>query len=468
MKKRLCSILLTCIFIMTLAAPVFAAIDTSDLDKEIAALESEITKLQEEKNTLGQNGNVIMGNVISTNPYIISGSGVGDDSTRALLAGIKYFVVNNPEDGELRAGYFYSGTHKYVGTTTIVINKVKYTAYVFDKFQNLERWRSLGDIIKEKESRLNELKSQKEEYSKDLGSFSTDNYNQIILQIGNPEMYSPGGKLSRIDASSKDAYPTIINGSTMVPLRAIVEAYGGSVAWDNASQKVTLALGKNVVELIVDSTTALVNGKNIAMTTPAQIINSKLMVPVRFVSENLGMNIEWLEKAKVIRISYGKDRIESNLKSTDDGYFVYTDDVMGAQFTYPQEFGKPEVSREINYYLTLITEKNGVESKIEITYVGGEEGRLYKYYNRGDIILPLSDTNSGIEMIKQFSYSYKLNEVTIFGKNESVIIIKWDTYIGHSVSEAEYPDRELELAKDRMKEIITKIVSAFTMREAMG
>lgn len=175
MKKKSCTILLAIALVLSLMTSVFAeTIDISTLDKDISTLETEVASLNNEISILGKDVNVIMGNVFSTNPYIISGSGAGDQCTNALLSGIKYFVVKDPQDGQLTAGYFYNGTHKYVGTTTIVIGKQEYTAYVFDKFIDLEKWRTLGKLVKEKEARLAELKSQKKslENSIELQSLS--------------------------------------------------------------------------------------------------------------------------------------------------------------------------------------------------------------------------------------------------------------------------------------------------------
>lgn len=464
MKKILAAVVLTITMVMCCPLQGFAKVDTSNLNKEIAALESEIIKLQDEEKKLGENVNAIMGSVVSTDPFIIEGSGAGDDCTRALLSGVKYFIVRNPDDGELTAGYFYRGTHKYTGTTTITIGKDKYTAYVFDKFQNIKRWRSLGDIIKDKKAQIDKLNTQKEVYAQSLDSFSTDNYNQIILQVGNNEMYGPGAQYSFIDASAKDISPVVINGSTMVPIRAIVEAYGGNVAWDGSSKKTTLTLGENQVEIIIGSTTAMVNGEKTAITTPAQIINSKSMVPMRFVLENLGITVEWLGEAKVIRLSYGKGNMDINLVPIDAEYYDYTDDVMGARFIYPQEFGKPEINPYGYYSVTLKSEKGVILSRIEITYMGFEETESYR---NGEGNIPLSDKNSGIEMIQERSTGYR-KEVRILGSNEQLIIVKWYTDVVYEVSEADYPDKELAIEKDRMEKIISDILDSFTMSEEMG
>lgn len=457
MRKRLCSILLTCILILTFAAPVSAAIDTSDLDKEISALEPEVNKLQKELDALSKDVNSLTGTIVSTKPYIIEGSGVGEQCATALLSGIKYFVIKNPEDGESSTGLLYQGVHKYVGTTTITIGKKKYTAYVFGKFNGTEKLLSVGNKLNEKKARLDDLKLKKEARNKDLSSFVKDGQsaNELIMQIGNSEMLTPFGNIVPIDAASKDACPVLAKDLTMVPIKAVVEPFGGQVTWDGPSQKAILSLDANNIEITVNSATALVNGRSVKMTGPAQMINSKVMVPVKFVSENLGMEVEWLDLAKVIRITYDSTKaflndFEKYLTANADTY-TFNDKIVGITYTYPKLWGKPTLTgEERNYntgYITPYTisysgnlNNPGIESdlseyfsyNVAITEIP-EKDDLYmdvKTFNNeyGSIcdILPLTESNTGIQemLVEQSIPTYVDNDgVTHSDTNCSAYIL---------------------------------------------
>lgn len=99
-----------------------------------------------------------------------------------------------------------------------------------------------------------------------------------------------------------DVPPTAISGRTLVPLRSIFEAIGATVEWDNATQTATGRRGDSVVEIQLGSPTAYINGAACALDVPAQAINGRTMVPVRFVSEALDCTVEWDGAAQAVYI----------------------------------------------------------------------------------------------------------------------------------------------------------------------
>lgn len=112
-----------------------------------------------------------------------------------------------------------------------------------------------------------------------------------VLQI-NSTLMSFKGEECEVDPG-RTTTPVIVNGRTLVPIRNIIEKFGGTVAWDEASKTVTLALDSNTIELQIDSTIARVNDEEKVMDVAPCIINSRTMLPLRFISENLGISVEW-------------------------------------------------------------------------------------------------------------------------------------------------------------------------------
>lgn len=90
-----------------------------------------------------------------------------------------------------------------------------------------------------------------------------------------------------------DQPPAMIQGRVMLPLRAIFEALGASVNWDSKSQTVTGYKEDTTVVLKMKSKVATINGKSVTLDVPAQILRGRTMVPVRFVSEALGQDVDW-------------------------------------------------------------------------------------------------------------------------------------------------------------------------------
>lgn len=82
-----------------------------------------------------------------------------------------------------------------------------------------------------------------------------------------------------------------MNDRSLVPVRAIFESLGAEVHWDSKERKVLVSYRGSDVELTIDSHIAIVNGKETEMEVPAKIINDRTMVPLRFVGEQLNMNV---------------------------------------------------------------------------------------------------------------------------------------------------------------------------------
>ena len=90
-----------------------------------------------------------------------------------------------------------------------------------------------------------------------------------------------------------DVLPTIINGRTLVPLRAIFEALGATVEWDDATQTVTSEKGETKISLTINSNIMTVNGEEKTLDVPATLIDSRTLVPVRAISESFGLQVGW-------------------------------------------------------------------------------------------------------------------------------------------------------------------------------
>jgi len=82
-------------------------------------------------------------------------------------------------------------------------------------------------------------------------------------------------------------------GSVLVPLRGVFERLGAQVAYDSGSRTILAVRGNTSVSLPLGSRNAVVNGQIRPLSQPAQVINGTTLVPLRFVSEALGANVEW-------------------------------------------------------------------------------------------------------------------------------------------------------------------------------
>jgi N-acetylmuramoyl-L-alanine amidase len=96
--------------------------------------------------------------------------------------------------------------------------------------------------------------------------------------------------------------PQIVDGRTVLPIRSVGEALGATVHWDGASRTVTIGRRHDIVVLTIDKAEALVNGRPVPLDVPAQIIDDRAMVPLRFVGEAFGDGVQWDPETRTVFI----------------------------------------------------------------------------------------------------------------------------------------------------------------------
>jgi len=136
-------------------------------------------------------------------------------------------------------------------------------------------------------------------------SFVIQYIKRVILRL------QIGSKTMRVNDSAVelDVAPVIKEGRTLLPIRWITESLGASVDWNSTEKKVTITLKDTTIELWIGKSTAKVNGINTPIDSTnskvvPEIINGRTMLPLRFVSENLGCIVEWESTTKIITIIY--------------------------------------------------------------------------------------------------------------------------------------------------------------------
>ncbi|MEK3686524.1 copper amine oxidase N-terminal domain-containing protein [Paenibacillus sp. FSL R10-2736] len=102
---------------------------------------------------------------------------------------------------------------------------------------------------------------------------------------------------------STDQPPVMVNGRTMVPLRAIFEAFNAAIKWDQKTQTVTAVQEDTTVILKIGSKTATINNRSVSLDVPGQNLKGRTMVPTRFVSEALGREVGWNQTTKVVTVT---------------------------------------------------------------------------------------------------------------------------------------------------------------------
>ena len=104
--------------------------------------------------------------------------------------------------------------------------------------------------------------------------------------------------------------PVIINSRTLLPVRAVVEEIGGDVEWDGETQTVVLAYGEDIVVLEIDNTTAYHNEEPSTLEAAPTIINDRTMLPIRFIAESFKFDVEWDGETQTVTITKAAEAAE--------------------------------------------------------------------------------------------------------------------------------------------------------------
>jgi len=101
----------------------------------------------------------------------------------------------------------------------------------------------------------------------------------------------------------QDAQPVMVGDRVLVPLRAIFEALGAAVSWDESTNTVMASKEQTFIVLQIDNPQAFVNNEPVQLDVPAQLIQERTMVPVRFIAQSLGANVNWVEETQTVEIN---------------------------------------------------------------------------------------------------------------------------------------------------------------------
>ena len=104
---------------------------------------------------------------------------------------------------------------------------------------------------------------------------------------------------------SMDVAPVIENDRTLVPIRALIDALGGTViTWDADTATAHIQSEKgDILSIQIGTSNLFMNGEAVEMDVPAKIIGDRTMVPLRVISETLKYNVEWIAETREIKIT---------------------------------------------------------------------------------------------------------------------------------------------------------------------
>ncbi|MDF2715878.1 MAG: copper amine oxidase N-terminal protein [Paenibacillus sp.] len=108
-----------------------------------------------------------------------------------------------------------------------------------------------------------------------------------------------------VDGGKLAAGAYMVDGRTMVPLRAIFERLNATVEWDDVTKSVTATKNTTTVWLAIGQTDAKIGDKPATLDVPPMLINGNTFVPLRFVSEALGAQVSFDGDTSTAKVTTG-------------------------------------------------------------------------------------------------------------------------------------------------------------------
>ncbi|HWP95773.1 MAG TPA: stalk domain-containing protein [Syntrophomonadaceae bacterium] len=128
----------------------------------------------------------------------------------------------------------------------------------------------------------------------------------ISLKLGDIS-YQVNGETKMMDIA-----PITVEGRTMLPIRYLTEPLGAQLDWDENAQKATISLNNKVIEMWIGKNTARVDGLEVmidpqnSMVTPLTVPPGRTLLPVNFISQNLGCKVNWDPVSQSVSLSYSE------------------------------------------------------------------------------------------------------------------------------------------------------------------
>lgn len=193
-----------------------------------------------------------------------------------------------------------------------------------------------------------------------------------------------------------DQEPVIVDSRTLVPMRAIFEALGCEVKWDADSKTVHAQKDLQYLSLAIGEDTLYTSKDTITLDVPAQIINGRTMVPLRAVSEALQATVSWDAATETVTIqSAAQGSYPYAAKTYTENQNGVSLDMAYPQFTTETNVNQTVLS-DINKQLAAASHSRATalmqELATEEPYSATVQERFAVTYNKGNYTSVLFQT----------------------------------------------------------------------------
>ncbi|GGN95542.1 family 10 glycosylhydrolase [Saccharibacillus kuerlensis] len=115
-----------------------------------------------------------------------------------------------------------------------------------------------------------------------------------------------------------DVDPYMVADTTLVPMRLISENLGAQINWSQSEKVVKINQGGTLLSIPYGSKTAFVNGNSVELQAPVSIVKGRIMVPLRFIGQGLGLDVNWNQASQTITLTTPEGPIGVPIPGTAD------------------------------------------------------------------------------------------------------------------------------------------------------
>ncbi len=121
----------------------------------------------------------------------------------------------------------------------------------------------------------------------------------VMLYLGSSKAYVLGEETA-VDSDNAEVVPFTENDRTLVPVRFIAESFGAKVDWEEQTQTVTITVNNKTITMVLGQAEMDVDGTKIALDAPANTYNDRTFIPLRAMAEAIGKNVFWDDRGLIL------------------------------------------------------------------------------------------------------------------------------------------------------------------------
>ncbi|MEJ3717700.1 copper amine oxidase N-terminal domain-containing protein [Paenibacillus polymyxa] len=213
-----------------------------------------------------------------------------------------------------------------------------------------------------------------------------------------------------------DVSPIIKDGRVLVPIRTLA-SLGVTYQWDSKSQSALITKGKDQIKLTANKKEAFKNNQAVEVDVPVQMTQGRILVPIRFVSENFGYKANYEKIRSILFIQDGNYKVDQESLQAED-----LQTARQAAISLPVQFSFKSLSS---------LEEPGANKEYTYVFPRGDSSR-YMYFSNdwsaGNTVVEIKDGVA--KAVWQFTSGNGLDDiVSSAGQRPSYNYVEWVTDI---------------------------------------